>query len=301
MLAPQCHNVGTPLCGIQKQGKGKACAGADRVSGFESLDVGCCPSPIAIGLDLGAPDPLRRVIDAHALINAVLHQRTNRLEEVVGCLRRPGLRCDHALDVFGLEKRYALVAVLLTKPFQDIPAGAPSLRRQLTERPGVEITHHRGGHGTRLHGLGGDLNTRSSLNRLLISGHELRRPWKAGQGHPFEAGTPEVPAWLAMSVGETLHKFRRPAHQRRSHSFPPCVGGSCTSASLVNTSMSPCALTFTPATCSPAAITAFTARVTSRCRNADGGREVGLSAVITRPPAARCCRTRAPRSAHGAR
>src|SRR5262249_15000009 len=76
-------------------------------------------------------------------------------------------RCDHALDLFGLEKRYALVAVLLTKPFQDIPAGAPSLRRQLTERPGVEITHHRGGHGTRLHGLGGDLNTRSSLNRGL--------------------------------------------------------------------------------------------------------------------------------------
>src|SRR5262249_51632033 len=36
--------------------------------------------------------------------------------------------------------------------------------------------------------------------------------------------------------------------------------------------MSPCALIFTPATCSPAATTALTALVTSCCRNVDAAR-----------------------------
>src|SRR5215469_1130867 len=54
-----------------------------------------------------------------------------------------------------------------------------------------------------------------------------------------------------------------------SHSFPPFGGESCTRSSPVTTSISPCALTFTPATRSPDAITALTALVRSRWRKVD--------------------------------
>src|SRR5262249_48369010 len=100
--------------------------------------------------------------------------------------------------------------------------------------------------------------------RMFVGGHELRAPWQAGQGHFLKAGAPEVPAWLAVTVDEAVAIGRRSPHHRRSHSFPPCVGESCIRSSPVTTSISPCALTFTPATRSPAATTAFTALVRSR-------------------------------------
>src|SRR6266568_7525513 len=59
-----------------------------------------------------------------------------------------------------------------------------------------------------------------------------------------------------------------------SHSFPLCGGESCTRSSPVTTSISPCALTFTPATRSPAATTALTALVRSLWRKADGRRVI---------------------------
>src|SRR5262245_23057784 len=66
----------------------------------------------------------------------------------------------------------------------------------------------------------------------------------------------------------------------RSHSLPSWVGESCALWSPVTTSMSPCALTFTPATRSPAATTAFTALVKSRWRNVEGARATSLFLVV---------------------
>src|SRR6266487_3198885 len=224
VLASQHDDIGASLCSVQEQAECEPRASADWMHGLKCLDVGLRPSPIAIGLDLGGPDSLRRVIGAHGLFNAVLHQRTNGLEEVVGCLRRTGLRCDHALEVFGPKKRYALVAVLLTKPFQDILAGALSLRRKVPKRPGVEIAPHRGSHRAGLDMLGADLDTRGSLYRRLVRRHELGRPWQAGQGRTLETRPTEIPARVAVPIDETLHVFRRPAHQMRSHSFASALG-----------------------------------------------------------------------------
>src|SRR5262249_7239421 len=63
----------------------------------------------------------------------------------------------------------------------------------------------------------------------------------------------------------------------RSHSLPSCIGSveSCAPSPLVTISIAPfCESIFTPATLSPAATTALTARVTSRCRKLEGARAI---------------------------
>src|SRR5437899_12150322 len=85
-----------------------------------------------------------------------------------------------------------------------------------------------------------------------------------------------------MAVNESLNVLGRPAHHTLSHSFPPCAGESCALSLPVTTSMSPCALIFTPATRRPAAIMALTALVTSCWRNVEGARAIGA-----RKPASR--------------
>src|SRR5262249_25061677 len=62
----------------------------------------------------------------------------------------------------------------------------------------------------------------------------------------------------------------------------------------VTTSISPCALTFTPATRSPAATRALTALVTSCCRNVEGARAMGVNKSI-----GHCCERAARRQCAG--
>src|SRR6516165_5727818 len=99
------------------------------------------------------------------------------------------------------------------------------------------------------------------------------------QGRPG-SGTFLKPARLSVAVDEAVAIGRWSPHHRRSHSFPPCGGESCTRSSPVTTSISPCALTFTPATRSPAATTAFTTLVKSRWRNVEGARATSLFLVV---------------------
>src|SRR5262249_39373148 len=78
-----------------------------------------------------------------------------------------------------------------------------------------------------------------------------------------------------------------------SHSLPSCIGSveSCAPSPPVTISIAPfCESIFTPATRKPAATTALTARVTSRCRKADGRRVIVV--IENRPGCRRAAQTR---------
>src|SRR5262245_32048806 len=153
--------------------------------------------------------------------------------------------------------------MLGTEPVNDVATTVLAARSRRLKRRAGEIADGQGAERARNGALGADWRwlTRKGL---LIGRHELGRPRQAGERHLFEARASEVPARLSVAVDEAVAIGRRSPHHRRSHSFPPCVGESCIPSSPVTTSISPCALTFTPATRSPAATTAFTALVRSR-------------------------------------
>src|SRR5215475_11233949 len=98
---------------------------------------------------------------------------------------------------------------------------------------------------------------------------------RPGRGTRLKPGSPEVPAWLAMAVEEALYEFRRPMHHTRSHSFASLASPRPSGASTVMMAILPVLSISTRAICTPAAVTALTALVTSCCRNVEGARATG--------------------------
>src|SRR5262245_22088637 len=90
-----------------------------------------------------------------------------------------------------------------------------------------------------------------------------------------------------MTVEVAVGVLRRSPHQRRSHSLLPDTVAS----SLVLISIAPCGSIFTPATRSPAAITALTALVRSLCRKAEGRRGFISPPASDHLPKSRGCPT----------
>src|SRR5215472_18704960 len=82
----------------------------------------------------------------------------------------------------------------------------------------------------------------------------------------------EVIARLSMSIYEPLHVFRRATHRTRSHSFASVVSPGLSVGSAVMITIFPALSISMRAICTPAAVTALTALVTSCCRNVDGVR-----------------------------
>src|SRR5262249_38038741 len=78
-----------------------------------------------------------------------------------------------------------------------------------------------------------------------------------------------------MAVEEALYEFRRPMHHTRSHSFASLASPRPSGASAVMMAILPVLSISTRAICTPAAVTALTARVTSCCRNVEGARATG--------------------------
>src|SRR5262245_39728758 len=162
--------------------------------------------------------------------------------------------------MFPLQKRHALIAVLGAKAVNDVAIGVLRARPPGSECRAREIPHRQGaqraGNGAR----GADWG-RLPGKGLLIGHHELGRPRQAGQWHPFEPGTPEIPSCFAVAIDEAVAVLRRAPHYTRSHSFSP--DGGFPPCPVVTTSIFPSALTLTPTTRNPAAITALTVLVTS--------------------------------------
>src|SRR5215831_7223834 len=84
----------------------------------------------------------------------------------------------------------------------------------------------------------------------------------------------EVIPRLSMPIYEPLHIFRRAPHGTRSHSFASVISPGRSVGSAVIITIFPVLSISIRATCTPAALTALTALVTSCWRNVDGARAI---------------------------
>src|SRR6516165_3133773 len=84
----------------------------------------------------------------------------------------------------------------------------------------------------------------------------------------------EVIARLSMSIYEPLHVFRRATHRTRSHSLASTISRDRPVVSAAMITILPVLSISTRAICTPAAVTALTALVTSCCRNVEGARGI---------------------------
>src|SRR6516164_428052 len=272
MLPPDLDHIGSPLRGVEQQGQCKTGSTSDRMPCLKGRDVGLSPGVEAGGLELWGAHTRRRIISAQTHQNSVPHQRPQRAQEVQ-CGAR-GFASKKPLDVISAKARYALVAMLGTEALEDLSSCSPGTLGMVGEPRRAKVAGNGRGHSTRLDPRRADLDARSLGHRSLICRHKLRTPRKSRQRHFLVTGPAEVEARPPMTIDIAMNVFGRPAHQRRSHSFTSWVGESCARSSPVTTSMSPCALTFTPTTCSPAAITALTALVRSLWRKLAGRRVI---------------------------
>src|SRR5262249_31656593 len=85
-------------------------------------------------------------------------------------------------------------------------------------------------------------------------------------------GPAEIEARLSVAVDEALHIFWRTAHHTRSHSLASVVSPGLSVGSAVMITIFPALSISIRAICTPAAVTALTALVTSCCRNVEGAR-----------------------------
>src|SRR5262249_36776701 len=172
----------------------------------------------------------------------------------------------------------ALVPVFLAKVFENIAPRAPrlsseSLERRFGGRRAIQI-----GHDQRVDGSGNgafttDLTSRYCLARKhgLICFHEFRRTRHPWQRYPLEPPPTEISTAITILMNVVEADAR---HFTTSHSFSPCAAEFCALSAPVTTSISPCGAILTRATWRPAAITALTARVRSRCRKVHGPRAI---------------------------
>src|SRR5262249_29726583 len=77
---------------------------------------------------------------------------------------------------------------------------------------------------------------------------------------------------LPVSINEAVHVFGQTAHHTRSHSFASVTLLSLSGSSAIMITIFPDLSISIRAICTPAAVTALTALVTSCCRNVDGAR-----------------------------
>src|SRR5262249_62220918 len=102
--------------------------------------------------------------------------------------------------------------------------------------------------------------------------HEFGRVGQAMESFGLEAWAPEIEPRLSVTVDEAVHEFRQTAHHTRSHSFASVVSPGRLVRSAVMMTIFPDLSISIRAICTPAAVTALTALVTSCCRNAEGAR-----------------------------
>src|SRR5262249_31864541 len=128
-------------------------------------------------------------------------------------------------------------------------------------------------HAARSCSLGADRRW-LGIEGALVGGHKLGRPRKAGQGRLLETSAAEVKPRSTMPVDEAVHVFRQMAHHTRSHSFASIVSPDRSVGSAVMITIFPVLSISIRAICTPAALTALTALVTSCCRNVEGARDM---------------------------
>src|SRR5262245_58371238 len=209
MLTTHAHDIRAPLTGVEEKRECQASTRADRVPPLELLDFALAPGVMSVRFDDDRLNVAGRIVCAQPCLDCVLHHHAQHLLQTV---RTPWSSRRHQLDdVLSLQGRRSLIAMLPTEAVDDATVNRLRAWLQRTEAERIVITDCEGAHRARSYARASDVHWLTG-QRLLISGHKLRRPRKTGQGRPLEAGAPKVPAWLAVSVDEALHEFRWPAH-----------------------------------------------------------------------------------------
>src|SRR5262249_52743072 len=158
------------------------------------------------------------------------------------------------------------------EPFKNLTARSARGFGEAGELEGAEISCDCRRHGARPRPARADFDPGRLGKCGLIGTHEFGRPREARQGDGLESGAPEVEAWLAVPIYEALHVFRRATHRTRSHSFASVIASDFSVVSAAIITILPVLSISIRAICTPAAVTALTALVTSSCRNVDGAR-----------------------------
>src|SRR5262249_61282497 len=122
--------------------------------------------------------------------------------------------------------------------------------------------------------------------RLLICPHELRRPGQAWQRCALVPAAAEVIPGVAVVIHERVHVRRQ--LQARSHSFASVNSPGRSVSSAVMITILPDLSISMRAICTPAAVTALTALVTSCCRNVDGARVMDRYGKVLPAPHGAC-------------
>src|SRR5262245_13928324 len=188
-------------------------------------------------------------------------------------------RVENPRDVARLHHGQPLIAVLGREALEQRAAhplcGGGEIVAELLR---VEVGRNNRIYAARVMAIGADQRWRAA-KRLLVGGHEGRRPGRGRQRHGFVTTAAEVEARVTVAIDECVHVERQ--FQSRSHSFGS-FGASAPTIMLIFPSFVMSTRTFS----TPAARAARIARVTSDCRNVEGARamwdyccEVCLSAV----------------------
>src|SRR5262245_31633765 len=261
---------------------------------LEQRDVGLSPGLEAAGI----PRTLELVAGGwvgidHAPSDCKCHQATQRLEHIALWMWLEPL--EQFGDVPRLHHGEALVSMFGAKPLEQRASHSLRCCRKARERLGIHVRRNDSLRGARVVAVGAD-QRRCAGERLLICRHELRRPGQAWQRCALVPAAAEVIPGVAVVIDERVHV--RWQLQARSHSFTSLIVAGWSVVSPVIIMILPDFSISTRAICTPAAVTALTALVTSCCRNVDGARAISL---VTPPadrarmraaqsPSRRCCR-----------
>ncbi|HJU06235.1 MAG TPA: hypothetical protein VJ692_13885 [Nitrospiraceae bacterium] len=82
MLSPERHDVGASLPRVQQQGHCQPWFGTNRPSGFELLNLLCCPSVVPLSLGTQIADLRRRISINQVFFNGVCKQMPQSLDEI---------------------------------------------------------------------------------------------------------------------------------------------------------------------------------------------------------------------------
>src|SRR5215510_10131951 len=187
----------------------------------------------------------------------------------VGLRMRPE-RIEDPRDVARLHHGQPLIAVLGREALeQRAPHPLCGGRELVAELLRIEIGGHNRIHAARVMAIGANQRGRAA-ERLLVGGHEGRRPGRGWQRHGFVTAAAEVEARVTVAIDECMDVERQ--FQSRSHSFGS-FGASPPTTMLILPSFVMSTRTFS----TPAARTARIARVMSDCRNVEGARAMGVN------------------------
>jgi hypothetical protein len=115
-------HVAHALRSVEREREHQSSLRANRMRGLELRDLDFAPSVEALAAALVTLHADRRVAVEHALIHGVGEQQAQNLQQIVGRFRRVRPGTDDVLDVPASEPRSWLIAVLIPKPLDDVPA-----------------------------------------------------------------------------------------------------------------------------------------------------------------------------------